>query len=387
MNNYEFGPLDVDNELTTFERMMAQALVIDRPWMHFWIGASGAAECRVVRDGSRLAAGACRFRVEQFWGGRGVPTIGINGVGVAPEYRGRGVGKRLMRGVLEELHADGVALSILYPSTMTFYRSVGFERGGTRISYELPLRSIPFGDHGLEIVEGGPDDHHAIRQVYLTQARHTDGQFDRATFVWERLLHGPDNPRSYIARRNGAAVGYVIFTLGTRSDPLRVLDFYALDQETGRCLLTLLADHRTMIDKMIWNGSPADRVLRLLPENSASITHAFDWLLRIVDVRAAIAARGYPAALDAEVHLDIADDLLPANAGRWVLRVANGRGTIERGGNGDLRLGVRELASIYSGFLSPAEIGFVGAINGPDRARSQLGLIFSGPTPRQWDSF
>jgi predicted acetyltransferase len=387
MSDFQYGPLHVDDELPAFERMMAQALVIDLAWMAFWIGASGAAECRVVRDGSRLAAGACRFRVEQFFGGRGVPNVGINGVGVAPEARGRGVGKRLMRGVLEELHADGVALSILYPSTMAFYRSVGFERGGTRISYELPLRAIPFNDHGLEIVEAGRDDHDAIRHVYLAQARHTNGQFDRATFLWERLLHGPDKARSYLAQRNGEAVGYVIFTQGSRSDPLRVLDFCALNDHAGRCLLTLLADHRTMIDKLIWNGSPTDRVLRLLPENSASITHSFDWLLRIVELRAALEARGYPAALEAEVHLDIADELLPANAGRWVLRVADGRGTVERGGKGDLRLGVRELASIYSGFLSPAEIGFVGAIDGPDRARSQLGLIFSGPTPRQWDSF
>ena len=51
-------------------------------------------------------------------------------------------------------------------------------------------------------------------------------------------------------------------------------------------------------------------------------------MLRVVDAPAAIAARGFPAATSLSVPLDIADGALPANAGRWELTVAEGKGAL-----------------------------------------------------------
>ena len=110
-----------------------------------------------------------------------------------------------------------------------------------------------------------------------------------------------------------------------------------------------------MIEHMTWNGGPLDPLLYLLGEqqtsgsrNKVKIIRSLDWMLRIVDVAGALAARGYPPGLSAELHLDLSDDILPANAGRWVLSVDGGRGQAQPGGAGRLRLDARDLAAIYA---------------------------------------
>ena len=46
-------------------------------------------------------------------------------------------------------------------------------------------------------------------------------------------------------------------------------------------------------------------------------------MLRVVDVAAALSLRGYSPGVTGEVHFDVtADEVLPENAGRWVLRVS-----------------------------------------------------------------
>ena len=49
------------------------------------------------------------------------------------------------------------------------------------------------------------------------------------------------------------------------------------------------------------------------------------WMLRVLDAPSAVAARGFPAAVSADVPLVIEDDLdRPCNAGGWRLTVARG---------------------------------------------------------------
>jgi hypothetical protein len=56
--------------------------------------------------------------------------------------------------------------------------------------------------------------------------------------------------------------------------------------------------------------------------------HRSMWMLRVVDAPAAIAARGFPAAVSLSVPLVIADPARPANSGRWDLAVAGGKGSL-----------------------------------------------------------
>jgi predicted acetyltransferase len=107
----------------------------------------------------------------------------------------------------------------------------------------------------------------------------------------------------------------------------------------------------------------------------------------VVDVGAALAARGYPAGVEAELHLAVADDVLPANNASFVLRVAKGRGEVAPGGSGSLRLDVRALAALFAGYRSPAQLRMSTDLVGSDQDLALAATLFAGPAPWMPDGF
>ena len=142
-----------------------------------------------------------------------------------------------------------------------------------------------------------------------------------------------------------------------------------------------------MATTVTWYGGPSDPCVALLAEQAYATRLDHHWMLRVVDVKKALAARGYPKGLEAEVHLEIADDLLAENAGRFVLTVGGGRGRVRAGGKGRLALHVRALAALYTGHLSAAGLRSIGMLRGDDRAVTEASAVFAGPVPAMPDMF
>lgn len=377
------------DDVAAAKAVIGQALNFDAPLMQFWLDTIGWDNYRVAKVDGRVAAGLGIIGMGQWWGGRRVPLAGITAVGVAPEYRGAGIGAMLMQATLHEIRAAGTPISALYASTLGFYRSVGYERAGTRNVYELPIHAIPRGDHTLPVVPLPTEERALPQRLHNTQAPTTPGKLDRSSFSWERLLAVPGVLiRTYAVLHGNEPQGYVMFAQSDgQEQPLRVRDFCALTPQAGQRLLTLLGDHRTMVPGIAWGGTPNDPIVTLLPEQSAKITYTEDWLLRIVDVAGALNARGYHPALRAELHLEVRDPVLHENSGRYVVQIADGAAQVERGGAGTITLDVRDLAAIYTAHHTPFERRYSGTISGPDDALALLGLVFAGPPPRMNDMF
>ena len=66
----------------------------------------------------------------QWFGGRRVPLGGFSPVGVAAEFRGRGLGSLITTSQYPLLRERGEVLAGLYPATNALYRKVGFELSG-----------------------------------------------------------------------------------------------------------------------------------------------------------------------------------------------------------------------------------------------------------------
>lgn len=387
VSGLEYGVPRAD-EVDAFDRVATQALFFPPGLVARWIEQLGAENLRVVRRGGRVAATLGILPLGHWLGGANVRTAGVTLVGVAPEHRGGGVGVHLLRETLREAHASGYPLSTLYPSTLGFYRRSGYERAGSFVIYELPLAALDprARDDRLEIVPVTAGDEGAraeLRRVYDETARRTAGNLDRAAFNWWRALEPyQQTARVYRAARDGRTEGYISFTQAGRDDPLRILDLRMLTRAAGERLLAFLAGHRSMADRIQWSGGGSnDPLVALLPEQKHKQIASYDWLLRIVDARGALEARGYLPGLDAELHLDLRDDLLPVNHGRFTLRVSDGRAEVHQGGDGRLRLDIRGLAALYTGFQAPEELRFLGLLDGPDRDLALAALVFAGPRP------
>lgn len=393
MHDLEISPPH-ENEDEALDRVLSTAL-------HFpgsigdWLARIGRENFRAVRRQGRIVAGVALAPMGQWFGGTRVPMVGINGVGVAPDQRGSGVGTAMMAAILEELHAAGTPLSVLYPATLRFYQRNGYERAGYRYTYELPLDAIDARDQGLTLEPVEPPHYEALYQLYEQRARRSAGNLDRPAWMWRLRLEPKDRqPFRFIVRRNGEAEGYVVYVQANRSEPVTVLDHCVLTPAAGRQILALFAGYRSMVEHLVWSSGPNDPLLYLLGENlsggergRARIVRPFEWMLRIADVPAALQARGYPPEIRADVHFDVRDDLLAANNRRWVLQISGGKGEAQEGGTGRVRLGIRELAALYTGFMAPAELRAIGAIEATDEDLALIGAIFAGPRPWIADMF
>jgi predicted acetyltransferase len=393
-NNLEIVTPRAD-QLDALDALLGPALHFAPGTMGDWLETIGLANIRAVRHKDRFVAGLGFAPIGQWFGGARVPMAAITAVGVAPDWRGAGVGSALLRHALKDLRIAGIPLAALYPSSLRFYRRAGFERAGQRLTYELPLEAIDVDDRSLDLVPFDAAQYDQVYQVYEEHALRAPGNLDRPSWMWQRRLEPKDKQTfRFLVTDEACIEGYVVFTQAGRLDPLTIADVCVLTPGAGRRILGLLAGYRSMIEHVTWHGGPLDPLVYLLGEqmtggarNKVKIIRSLDWVLRIVDVAGALAARGYPPGLSAELHLDVYDEVLPANAGRWVLAVSDGRGAVRPGGAGRIRLHVRDLAAIYSGFMAPHECAYLGTIAGSEGDLGLAGTLFSGPRPWIADMF
>jgi predicted acetyltransferase len=382
-------------ELHTLTSIISTALHLPAEELQMYMAHIGTDNYRSVRVDGQPVAGLSLLPVAQWFVGRRVPMVGITTVGVHSAWRGSGVGLALMRSALEEIQAMGVPLSALYPATLRFYRKLGYERAGQHIGYELSLAEIDVVERGPHLIQVDPGQYEHFADLYEQRARHTMGHLDRPGWMLQRRIEQQEGTVSaYVVVYEGQREGYVVFGQSKRNQPLTVLDVCALTPRAGQRLLTLFADHRTMIEHVAWPGGPTDPLLYLLNENMSGgmrsrvqIRHLLDWMLRIIDVPGALMARGYPAGITAELHFDIHDDVLSTNNGHFILQVADGQAQVSSGGSGHIRLGIRELAALYSSFMAPVELQAIGVIDGPAADLALAGAVFSGPRPWMPDIF
>lgn len=393
----DIGPPGSDVEIRAFVETIANALFFPRRGadLETWTTREGRENIRVARQDGQVIGGLIVQRMGQWFGGNSVPTGCVRAVGVAPQHRAAGVASRLMRTALEELQRDGVPLSALYPATQPVYRRAGYEQAGMRLTYSLPTRGIDLRYRSLEVRAIEPSDHDAIRQVYAERAARTLGNLDRNSWLWQRIFESTPwgkPAHGFLVTRDERIEGYLVYTqqegdILEHANALDLIDLVVLTPDAGRRLLAFLSDHRSMVGKVTFQAGPTDPVLLLLAEQEWSIARRIDWMLRIVDVRGALAARGYPAGIRAELHLDVKDDVLAQNARQLVLAVDDGQGQVRDGGRGRVTIDVRGLAALFTGHVSPFDLRAAGYVDAPDGDLETAGLIFGGPAPWMPDIF
>lgn len=354
-----------------------------------WMERRGLDTFRVARINGNLAAGLNIIAMAQWFGGIAVPTAGISAVGVAPEYRGRSIGAALMLEMLREMRDAGMALSTLYPATTQFYRSLGYERAGTRTIYAIPTNAMGGVTSALQLVPAPDADGAVYDPIHSAFAQQRSGNLKRSTIMWDRILRPifSSHFRYLVQDEDGEVVGYIVYAQGNQKEDIKVADWCALHPAAGRAILQFLAGHRTLVDNVQLPGAPNEPLLHLLPEQHNAVSWQLDWMLRLIDGPQALQARGYPSAVKAELHLDLTDPHFSWNNGRFVVQVADGTAAVQPGGDGRIKLHIRDLATLYSGHLTPVELGIAGAWSSPATDLAALALVFSGPRPWMPDMF
>jgi predicted acetyltransferase len=310
-------------------------------------------------DGDRPVGAAVFHDMRQWWSGRAVPMAGVASVRVAPENRGRGVARRLMAAVLAEVAARGYPLSALYPATMPLYRSFGWELAGLRETAVIPVRSlrdlVPPDPAIPDVTPGSARLRRAAsgdaEAVIAVIGRVHEMARDSGPITWDAAtvdswLADPDL-YAYLCDD-----GFLVYRWHDGNHTLFVDGAEAVSASTQRAFWSHIGSHASIADQVYACLGPADAFWLLTRERDAQVHRRSMWMLRVVDAQAAIAARGFPAAVSLTVPLGITDQTRPGNSGRWQLTVADSKGALEplAGGAGTpLALGARGLAALYAG--------------------------------------
>lgn len=354
-----------------------------------WFARAGHENARVLHRNNKVIGGLLTIPMGQFFGGRSVPTVGIAGVGISPDARGSGVATQLMTETVREARRSGFALSTLYPATVPLYAGVGYARAGAR--YEIgitPYAAITRSrELAVEQVAGADDPD--VRGTYARFAALRSGFLDRGPYIWGRIFKPRKGaPEAFKVLREGACEGYVVVkhTMGESRSDVTVNDFVATTRAAAERLLDLIAGYGSVATSIRWWGAAPDLLTSALRDRRHEIRVTDYWMVRVCDVERALGSRGYPR-VEATLDLDVADDLVSENSGRFRLRVRDGRATIERGGEGTFRVDVRGLSALYTGFHDARTLAALGDVDASEGDLAVADAIFAGRAPAMSDFF
>ncbi|TWT45453.1 Enhanced intracellular survival protein [Phycisphaerae bacterium RAS1] len=387
------GPLRDTNELSEATRIVADVFNFSAERCRAYFDSARHENIRVVRDGQRVVGSMASLPVGQYFGGRSVPMAGIAAVAIAPPDRSSGAASTMLRTELARLNAVSWPLSCLYPATIPIYRKAGYELAGAQFETRLAGKQIDGQDRALTVRDYQPGDQPALEALYRDMARRTNGNIDRDAFFWSRVRSWRGDPtQGFVICSGGAIEGYIFYLKRPGAGlftgyVLQVVDLAFSTPAAARRILSFLADHRSMVETVFWFGSPNEALLLHTREQPAKPALRDHWMLRITHVAAALEQRGYAPGLSGELHLDVADDVLPDNGGRFTLVVEDGRAAVSRGGRGSMRIDVRGLASMYSGYYTPHELKLRGYVDADDSSMSVAAAMFGGSTPWMRDGF
>jgi predicted acetyltransferase len=373
----------------------AQAFAVPESDRERWTNLVDPSRMTTAFLGTQVVGSLNVIPLGQWYGGRSVPMGGVATVVVRPEHRGEGIAARLLAHGLERMRDEGIVVSTLHPATTRVYRALGWEIGGDLARHTVATRALerlPRGD-SEKVRRLTRDEWPLVQQCYDAVAPAHPGWLDRSEWWWNVTGDDSFEDQSFVYAVEGddGLAAYVVFTqrasdLGGYS--IEVEELVAREPGAAVTLWRFLSGHGMQVRKITINRGPVDELLLVLPEQDVRQVHNSRWMHRLVDVPAALAARGYPAAVAAEVHVEVTDRVAPWNDGRWVVRVEGGRGEVTPGGTGEVQLTINGLSALASGWTSATALTGAGALHhASPTACAALDAMFAGPAPTMVDEF
>ncbi len=349
-------------EVTRLASIHSQAWNVDPP--RYEPGEHDLSASRVLAIGDEVAAVLEIIGREVWFGPDRLGAVGLGGVATAPEHRRRGYCRRLLQEVMKEVRDQGKVLSLLWPFSYAFYRRLGWETGGLQLWVTLPLAALPRdigrGWTARPVGADSPADLAVLDDLYSRWARRFHGCLVRQPEDWKRRLqHRNERRFTYlVCSPESGPAGYVTYAFRPLPDDWRQLlvrEFVALDGRAHQALLGLLGNHDSQAQRVELVLPPDDLLLHRWPDRTeATVRDGF--MLRVVDVKAALEGRSYPGAEDGELKWRVRDELCPWNDGVFHVAWDRGRCAVRpapAAASWDLECDAATLSGLYAGKLPP----------------------------------
>jgi predicted acetyltransferase len=321
-------------------------------------------------DGERIVGTTGAFTRSLTVPGGIVGCAAVTAVGVVPTHRRRGLLTGLLRRQLEDVHERGEPVAALWSSEGSIYGRFGYgvSTRAARLTARRPEAVLAQAPDVGEPLTGGPAGDHldAMCAVHERVRRERPGMLDRPGAWWQERLYDPEGERAGAQALRAVVTddGYAIYAVrpdwdeGGPAGEVKMRELVAATPAARAVLWAFLLD-QDLTGTVMWDLAPVDEPLWLIVTNPRAVRRAVGdglWV-RVVDVAAALGARGY--GTDPDVVLDVTDAFCPWNEGRY--RLSGGQCESTQAAP-DLALDVSALGAAYLGGITLHELAEAGRV-------------------------
>ncbi|MCH8102702.1 MAG: GNAT family N-acetyltransferase [Chloroflexi bacterium] len=297
-------------------------------------------------------------------GGAAVPTAGIAYVGVKPTHRRRGILRAMMDRQLGESRERGDVLAALWPSETPIYGRFGFGMAVPMEHWSIPRSHAEFREAvdfpGRLTIMNPADALPHLQHAYEAARLVWPGMLSRGTDWWGFLLADPEHerhdatPKIHTVYRDGdACEGYVTYRINPKDGPsLEIEELVWATAAAHRALWNYCLSVDLMETIRYWNLPPDDPLPWMLHDSRRLRREPTDGVwIKLMDVRAALAARTYSA--EGRIVIRVHDEVSGWNDESYELEAgSDGASCAATNKTPDIELSAADLAAAYLGGVS-----------------------------------
>ncbi|MFI8848761.1 enhanced intracellular survival protein Eis [Streptomyces sp. NPDC053499] len=380
------------------------------PYDHATLRANGVTAVAV--RGEEVLGGGLFLPFAQHFGGRPVPSGGVAWLAVAPWERGAGLARRLTEEGTERLRgAHGAVLACAWTPAPGVYRRWGWESAAVASGYALDPAQLPPPAPGFETVlpDGtacarlrerlAPDWNGPLRRPDWWRGwkqRTTEGALTVGVAregEREPCGDGPGGSRGG-GSHGGHLAGYATVTV----EPYRpwgvaavVHDFWHDGLDALPALLAAVSARSPQVRQIRFRRSVLPRANALqwvLDQYAVREEGWYPWVLRLLDIRRALEARGWNPQPRGDVGLEVVSP--QGKSAPYALTFEEGLMHVQRGSRPSartVRLPSTTLAAWYAGGLPLRHAARLGMADGDACDLALLDALAAGPAPWLPESF
>ena len=321
-------------------------------------------DLRVAEPDGRIVGHGFGFELQGWFGGVRVPMVGIASVGVAPEARGRGVGRAIVSGLEEGGRARGALIALLHPFRHGFYAALGYADVTPMRRLVVDPRAVPSAwasaARQAPLHAASAADLPSIQEAHEQAAQRALGWIDRPQSLWVRMLTS-ERLHFIVLER----AGYIAFEV-LQSEPhsktvLLVRELVGRTPEAWRTLWGFLGTQAGQVSEVAIEVADDDPIFFALTDVDGT--------------------RHGDARVEHDLGVVVAGPMIKMLDAVAALRV---RGFTK---NAAVRADPRTLTSIAFGGLAPRDAARLGLLDADDADLAEMDATLHGPPFHTLDRF
>ncbi|CAM3331895.1 GNAT family N-acetyltransferase [Helicobacter labetoulli] len=311
---------------------------------------------------------------------------GITGVATYPEYSGIGLMADLMREILKMMREKGQSISCLYPYSIPYYRSRGWEIVSDKMSFVIKDNQFPKPPQVGGMMQRVTENHPDLKALHNEFAAKTHGCLVRDTLAWNEYWRWDveDTIVAIYYDESDKPTGYIVYLL--ENDIFKIKEMIYLNEEAQYGLWGYINAHQSMFDSIEGANFSNHNLAFLLEDGHIKESIQPYIMARIVDVEQFLTQ--YPFEFVKSnmcLRFSVSDPLLEWNNRDFILHFKDGElaleivaseivasGEKQNLGEYHIKLDIQTLVTMLLGYKRPLYLRSINRLQANDESIDKL---------------